>query len=283
MNYYELLNVKPTASKAEIKAAYKSLIKKYHPDIYKGDKTFAERKTKEINTAFDVLEDPAKRAEYDASIAPKVNYNDYYSNYNTTSSRYNTYGTASRARYSEPSKYSPYSNRRKQAQAEQYKSGVKASSNASYTEKVIFNVDDFKLFRDSLNNRKTANIVILGFLGILFVFIFVIISTFSQLNSFYSSSNSYIERKREFRNNFMEEANDSHPRHIYSNPDVKYYVAKGDSYEMVQKYLGAPDKEKYEYDYLFWYYDDSYVVFELTIDYEVVAFHDLGELVSYYD
>ena len=65
MNYYELLQVSENASDEVIKMAYKALVKKYHPDTFKGDKAFAEEKTKEINEAYDVLSDPVKRQEYD--------------------------------------------------------------------------------------------------------------------------------------------------------------------------------------------------------------------------
>lgn len=70
MNYYELLGVKRTASNDELKKAYKQLVKKYHPDLYTGDKSFAEQKTKEINVAYDTLSDATKRAEYDAEVFP---------------------------------------------------------------------------------------------------------------------------------------------------------------------------------------------------------------------
>jgi hypothetical protein len=64
MNYYELLEVSPAASVEVIKNAYKTLAKKYHPDAYDGDKTFAEEKMKILNEAVSVLEDEAKRREY---------------------------------------------------------------------------------------------------------------------------------------------------------------------------------------------------------------------------
>lgn len=67
MNHYEVLNVKPTASQNEIKKAYRMLAKKYHPDTYKGDKSFAEDKMQEINRAYDVLSNPDLRKSYDLS------------------------------------------------------------------------------------------------------------------------------------------------------------------------------------------------------------------------
>ena len=63
-DYYKVLNVKNNASMAEIKEAYHAMVKKYHPDINKNNKK-AEEKLKQINAAYAVLKNYAKRAEYD--------------------------------------------------------------------------------------------------------------------------------------------------------------------------------------------------------------------------
>jgi PAS domain S-box-containing protein len=63
-DYYAVLGVKSDASAAEIKTAFRSLARKYHPDIAK-DKAGAEHKFKEINEANEVLSDPDKRRKYD--------------------------------------------------------------------------------------------------------------------------------------------------------------------------------------------------------------------------
>lgn len=63
-NYYEILGVSKDASQDEIKKAYRTLVKKYHPDLHPNDKQAAE-KFKEINEANEVLSDETKRRNYD--------------------------------------------------------------------------------------------------------------------------------------------------------------------------------------------------------------------------
>jgi len=63
-DYYEVLGVSKGAGEAEIKKAYRSLAKKYHPDMNPGDAE-AEAKFKEVNEAYAVLSDAEKRSQYD--------------------------------------------------------------------------------------------------------------------------------------------------------------------------------------------------------------------------
>lgn len=77
-DYYEILNVSKDASLDEIKAAYRKLAKKYHPDLNPNDKE-AEQKFKEINEAYEVLSDPEKRRRYDMFGEAGVNGQGGYS------------------------------------------------------------------------------------------------------------------------------------------------------------------------------------------------------------
>ena len=62
-DYYEVLGVPRTASADELKSAFRSLARKYHPDV--SNDSDAEEKFKEINEAYAILSDNDKRAAYD--------------------------------------------------------------------------------------------------------------------------------------------------------------------------------------------------------------------------
>jgi len=62
-DYYQILGVSKGATDAQIKSAYRNLARKHHPDVDKSDG--AEKKFKEINEAYQVLSDSAKKQAYD--------------------------------------------------------------------------------------------------------------------------------------------------------------------------------------------------------------------------
>src|SRR5262245_20552445 len=67
---YDVLGVSKTASADEITKAYRKLAQKLHPDKNPGDKE-AEEKFKEVQNAYDILSDPAKRTNFDRFGSPE--------------------------------------------------------------------------------------------------------------------------------------------------------------------------------------------------------------------
>lgn len=66
LSLYDALEVSPRASPETIEAAYKSLAVRFHPDKHEGKhREAAESHMKTINMAYQILKDPAKRAQYD--------------------------------------------------------------------------------------------------------------------------------------------------------------------------------------------------------------------------
>ena len=85
-DYYKILGITKQATDKEIKIAYYKLAKQYHPDVNQGK---TNEKFKEMSAAYDILSDPNKRKEYDASRS----FNSFFSgtqySSNSTSSNYN--------------------------------------------------------------------------------------------------------------------------------------------------------------------------------------------------
>src|SRR5262245_20933840 len=66
-NYYEILGVELFADTDSVKSAFRKLARQHHPDLNANNRQ-AEEKFKEINEAYEILSDPAKRAMHDATL-----------------------------------------------------------------------------------------------------------------------------------------------------------------------------------------------------------------------
>lgn len=95
-NPYEVLGVSQNASENEIKAAYRELVKKYHPDNYRNHPLadLAEEKMQEINQAYAILTDPKMKNSYQNNTS-NSNYGGQSGTYNGNSS----YGAGSSGSY----------------------------------------------------------------------------------------------------------------------------------------------------------------------------------------
>ena len=90
-NYYDILQINQNASPEIIEKAYKTLAKKYHPDLQEeNNKKEAEEILKEINEAYEILSNPDKKALYDQNlknetISSNINLNSFNTTYNKKS------------------------------------------------------------------------------------------------------------------------------------------------------------------------------------------------------
>ena len=76
MKYYEILDIPPSATDEQIRAAYRILVQLHHPDrlqqMSPAVREYAEERLKKINLAYGVLGDPERRAIYDATLRPSA-------------------------------------------------------------------------------------------------------------------------------------------------------------------------------------------------------------------
>jgi DnaJ-class molecular chaperone len=82
-DYYKILGITKQSTDKEIKASYYKLAKQFHPDVNQGK---TNEKFKEMSAAYDILSDPVKRREYDASRS----LNSFFSGKQYSSSSHNT-------------------------------------------------------------------------------------------------------------------------------------------------------------------------------------------------
>lgn len=89
-DYYKILEVSKNATQDELKKSFRKLAKKYHPDTNGGDPV-ASQKFQDINEAYSVLSDEAKRKEYD--LGGSDNVDPFTSEKKTTSQKKKTAST----------------------------------------------------------------------------------------------------------------------------------------------------------------------------------------------
>lgn len=80
-SYYDILQVNPNSSQAEIDTAYRILVNQYNPSLQPNDKIqWANAKIQELSEAYSVLSDPNLRAEYNLKLGfgSEILYNNLY-------------------------------------------------------------------------------------------------------------------------------------------------------------------------------------------------------------
>lgn len=211
MSHYDTLGIKKDATNQEIKDAYKKLVKKYHPDVYPGDKSFAEKKTQEINYAYDILSNEESKKAYDEEITPS---------YDFTPPKYNN---------PESYSYQNYYTSNNNSDFENYKT-------PNYTVHDEFSDNIVNSVNKMSSKKKTFLIS-----TILFVYIFFLIVTFFQINSLLKgkSSGTLLNTQVNFpeinttKPNITNSYNDEKD---YNDFDINDYVSENELKQLYEGY-----------------------------------------------
>jgi curved DNA-binding protein CbpA len=99
-DYYSILQIHPLAEPEVVKAAYDKLARKYHPDK---NPNVSSEKMKDLNEAYEIINDPVKRARYYLIYCQKVNSNTIIPQYNPNSTS-STYRPETKVTPTKPSK-----------------------------------------------------------------------------------------------------------------------------------------------------------------------------------
>ena len=247
MDYFKILGVSKNATDKEIKIAYRKLAKKYHPDTYKGDKTFAENKMKEINEAYDVLSDETKRR----ALLQEEQYENTYTKYqNTTTSSTEQTNNYSSSNYERGSVYDfdKHYNRHYNQSYSQYNYNPYYDENDSAN---MYYIDFTQLKNKFLKGVKHAFLIFVIVVIILIAFIIAGIKMlFSGINNFFDSltnTNSTTVTEQQLPNSNTTTPNTTLPETNQYTPDYFYneeeYQAKlKELNEALEKYA-AENKE----------------------------------------
>lgn len=72
IDYYAVLGIAQTAPNEKVRARYRALVKRYHPDLAPGDKVVAAGNFRLVRQAYDVLSNPKRRAQYDQERQKRI-------------------------------------------------------------------------------------------------------------------------------------------------------------------------------------------------------------------
>lgn len=238
MTYYEILGISQNSTEKEIKKSYKNLIKKYHPDIYNGDKIIAENKTKEINEAYEVLSNPTLRQDYDNMISTHFEDDDILNdNEEKTQDTYNSENIMNR-----------------------YNDFLKRHYTTNYygVSRDDLNKEKKKTYNRSLHSEgisKNKILVLIAIIGL--VIIFALIFLLSYLRSMLSV-------------NYISPLYQNVQKTEYDNTEETFpYIYFGLSFSKVKNLLGNPDYTEKKDNKTYAYYNNSYIVFgddDLVVD-----------------
>lgn len=219
MTYYDILGVSKDASNSEIKKAYKRLVKRYHPDVFEGDKSMADKKIKELNEAYETLSNQDLRKSYDDVLAAPTDTNiDFSDSYHSS-------------RATDLSPDEKYEDLYRQNYYKQYTTNYYGVSRDDLKSK---NNDNFSKKDDRDKISDFSRLKIIFFLGALAtILIILLICLLSYVRNLLKDPFSDIDSNTNHHEVHDEPVNNDEYNHRYSNK-VDDYTVLQEFYNMLQ-------------------------------------------------
>lgn len=193
-NYYELLEIDRNASPEIIEKAYKTLVKKYHPDLQSESvKSDYEEILKQINEAYEILSDEDKKRIYDLSIQTNTISQEAYDKLNFENNRLknelNNLKTSHQQQPLQNSSYSNSSNNNKQfnfnepKNQQNYDEEMKKAINKAYYDAYI---QDLKRRGFKIKYKKTKkDYLTLFFSIVIIIFLFILLWQIPSIRNYF--------------------------------------------------------------------------------------------------
>ena len=215
--YYEILGVKENASSKEIKIAYKTLMKKYHPDVYNGDAKSAQKISAEINNAYDTLSNTQLRKEYDQSLQDqreqeaKQGYS--YYNYSTQNKSNTTYQKNSYRKESPADIYSRIL-RNKRGSTDNYSN--------SYSYRTISKAQNYVQNKLTTLTYRQLLLVVLAVVFVCFIGLIFSLMDYNKLSKIKNNTNK-VENTQSYNSYYYPPNNSINYNNSYSLEDIMIY------------------------------------------------------------
>lgn len=172
-NYYDILEINKNASSEIIEKAYKTLVKKYHPDLQQNNlKNNYEEKIKKINEAYEVLSNPEKKYNYDLNLNKiEISKEEYDNLYNENTNLKNELNYLKNNYNQIQNNYNHFNNKQSEIDQNNINQEINNAINKAYYNAYIQNLKN-KGYK--IKYKKTFK----DFLALFLTIIFIIIISF---------------------------------------------------------------------------------------------------------
>lgn len=191
MTLYEILEVSEKASNEVIEKAYKTLAKKYHPDLQQTPEQAktAEQKMKQINEAYAVLKDENKRREYDIKLQQKASSNSSQYTQYTQPSQTATYNQQNYG-YRTPAEWQQILSSLPPNEREKLKRKIERDAREEYTRVAedYYRQQGYRVIHKTTLKEHISRLIAIGIMLIICVLLWIIPFTRRWLQNLYETN-----------------------------------------------------------------------------------------------